>query len=128
MTYSATLSPVPSDLTIATIDSASRTLTYVTSDFTHEAVYTVTISAYDSTPTLKASMTYQVDFHDPCLDVVPAIDPTILSEADLIFDYVFFQGDFQETLDAAKVTSPETTTTCPAIEVMELRCQIGGVY
>ena len=65
---------------------------------------------------------YVVTFHDPCLDVTPSIDATILAEADLNYDYELFQGDYTETLDDSKVTSTEVTTTCPAFQSLELMC------
>ena len=102
------------------------TVTYYTVDLSQAAHYTVSISVFNDGVDTGHFIQYGVTFHDPCLDVVPLIDPTILSEADLIYDYELFQGDVTESLDAAKVTSPELIITCPVIEEMELQCGNGA--
>ena len=105
------------------------TVAYDTDDLSQAAQYTVRISALKGGVDTGVFLEYRVDYHDPCTDVAPAIDPTILLEADLIYEYELFQGDYTETLDDTKVTSPETTATCPSIMALELLCGDGsGVY
>lgn len=58
-------------------------------------------------------MEYSVTFENPCLLAALTIDPTILST--LSIEYSIGAIAHTEALDSTKVSSTETTVTCPSI-------------